>query len=166
MPERKIIYILILVILAVLLVWVGYFLGVKKETSQKEAEKPEAVFSDKMQAGEVGEILVKEEESEIVAPFVSSTMPPAIFSTAGVITELKSDGIVVRGEGTNFADGVPRTLTVIFTADTITFNKNQSFRWHGLAGLEQLQPDMEVLIEGAGNIRGKTEFEAKTINIL
>ena len=165
MPKPKIIYILVILILAVLLVYLGYFLG-SREKEVSQSEKPEVLALQEYKAGDVGEIMAKDEETGEESPLVSSTMPPVIFSTTGTVLEIKSDRVIIRGDGTNFADRVPRTLTVIFAADTLTFNKNQTFRWTGLAGLKQFQSGERVLIEGAGNIRGKTEFNVRTINIL
>lgn len=166
MSKTKILYLSIALVLAASFFALGYFWEAGKEFFQKGAKEPQATSLDEMAAGEVGEVLVGEEETGLTAPLVTATMPLAIFSTTGEVTEVKSDRIILLGEGTNFADGVSRTITAIFTSETITFNKTQTFRWHGLAGLKQLQPGTEVLIEGVGNIRGKTEFEVKTINIL
>lgn len=110
--------------------------------------------------------MVKDEKTGQEVPLVSPTLPPAIFDTTGTILEIKSDRIIVQGKGTNFADGVSRTLTVIFTDTTLTFSKDKTFRWKDEAGLKQLQPGMQILIGGAENIRGKIEFKAKTISML
>jgi hypothetical protein len=144
----------------------GYLLGTEKEIFQKKAEKPEETYSKNMEAGPIGEVMVKEEKSGQEAPLVSPTMPPAIFSVSGTITKIESDRIILRGSGTNFADGVPRSLTAVLTPDTLTFVTNQAFYWRGFSGLKQLQPGMKILIDSQENIRGKTEFEIKTINIL
>jgi hypothetical protein len=91
-------------------------------------------------------------------------MPPAIFNTKGEIIGLKSDSILVKGSGENFEDQKSRTLTVKITENTIVFEKGQVSRYEGLEGLEYLNEGEEILISSSGNIRGKTEFEARYIN--
>lgn len=167
MPNQKIIYISASVILALLLIWSGYFLGIKKERSQKETQLPEkTVVRDNMETGSVGEVMAKEEKTGQEAPLVSPLMPPTIFSTAGKVTKIESDRVVISSNGTHFADGVPREVAAVFSTETFTFVSGQAFKWQGLAGLKQLQPGMEILVDSSENIRGKVEFKAKTINIL
>jgi len=74
--------------------------------------------------------------------------------------------LIVEGDGFNFADQKPRELTIIFTDSTITFEKNREIKYQGLTGLKHLKEGMKILISGDENIRGKTEFKVRTINIL
>ncbi len=101
----------------------------------------------------------------------SPTFPPYIFSTTGTIIEVQSDRIIVQGSGTNFSDRIPRTLTVIFTDLTTTFDPASGAcqhlkRYLGMEGLAQLVPGMRLLISTAENIRNRTEFTVSGINTL
>jgi len=93
-------------------------------------------------------------------------MPPDIFSTAGTIIEKKTDFLIIIGEGTNFADGVSRNLTCIFTDETLTFGDGQVKSYQGKEGLKYLREGMKILVDSDENIRGKIEFKVKTVNIL
>ena len=99
-------------------------------------------------------------------PFSTSSLPLVIFNTTGKIIEVRPDSLIVLGDGSNFADGKPRNLTCIFTDDTLTFNKDQSKSYKGKEGLKYLKKGMEILIDSEENIRGKTKFPVRTINIL
>lgn len=166
MQKNTIIYISAFVILAVFLLGAGYFLGGRRDLFQRINEEPEAIFSSDLEAGSVGEVLAKEIETGKESPLVTPTMPPAIFGTAGIIKEVKSDRVVIRSNGTHFADGIARDVTVIFTAETSTFVSSQSFKWKGFSGLDHLKADMKIIVESRLNIRGKTEFKVKNINII
>jgi type II secretory pathway component PulC len=88
-----------------------------------------------------------------------------LFDTIGVIQEIQQDRIIVMGDGTNFADQKPRQLSLLFTLETNVFLADRK-HYVGLAGLEQLQPGIQILIRGAENIRGKIEFRVLNINVL
>ncbi len=83
----------------------------------------------------------------------------------GVILEIKDNSLIIQGVGTNFADGQPRKLIGSFLEKTIVFSKNK-VKYIGSEGLAILDIGMEILIGGAENIRGKTEFKISAINIL
>lgn len=117
-------------------------------------------------SGDVGEVMVKDERTGEDKPFVDSFSPPVTFNTLGTILEVNSGEIKVNGSGSNFSDKVSRTLTVIFTDETLTFEKNKVNNYKGGVGLPHLEEGMRILIESGENIRGKTEFYATTINIL
>lgn len=161
-----------LIILIVILLGVGFFFFVFKiqELAKKEIKTetpaPAIITPQDLGAGSVGEITVKDEKTGKDIPLVTAILPPVIFSTAGTIIEVKSDGLVIQGGGSNFADGTPRTINIIFTDSSKTFEKNYLKNYLGKAGLKFLKPGMEILIDSQDNIRGKTEFQAKTINIL
>jgi len=55
---------------------------------------------DDLASGEVGEIKKTEVPEEVEIP----ELPPVIFNTAGVITEIKTDRLIVQGSGSNFTD--------------------------------------------------------------
>jgi len=159
--------ILILIIAVIITLFSYYFFIFKKEEKILSLPSgPVITFPQQLGAGKVGEVMVKEEETGREIPLVSATLPPAIFSTTGIITEIKENSLIVSGSGTNFADGLPRDLTLIITFETITFNKNQSLSWKGNEGLKHLKAGMKILIGSDENIRGKTDFRVKTINII
>ena len=62
--------------------------------------------------GEIGEPEEREKESALV-------LPPLIFNTTGEVKEIKENGIIASGSGSNFTDQKPRELTLLFTKDTL-----------------------------------------------
>ena len=157
----------IIVLLIFVLLLINHISVLNKEIASLYQESlPETISSQESGAGNVGEVMVKDEKTGEEAPLVSPIMPPEIFSTTGIVIEVKTDKVIVKGEGTNFADGKARVLTVIFTDETISFAKTSSFRQTGAIGLKQFESGMQVLIGSSENIRVKTEFKAKTIKIL
>jgi len=160
--------ILVLFNIGIVIFWINFWVSLPETIPPKIGEKPSPVIetSELLKPGKVGEIMVKEEETGQEKPLVIPTLPMAIFSTTGVIQEVKADRLIVEGDGFNFADQKPRELTIIFTDSTITFEKNREIKYQGLTGLKHLKEGMKILISGDENIRGKTEFKVRTINIL
>jgi len=160
--------ILILINVFIVVFWINFWIGLKKVSPPKIEEKPKQVeeIAEALKPGGVGEIKGKDEKTGQETPLITPTLPISIFSTTGVIAEVKNDRVIVKGDGFNFADQKPRELTIIFTDFTLTFSKGQKIQYEGLAGLKYLKSGMEILIGSDENIRGKTEFNAKTINIL
>jgi len=117
-------------------------------------------------SGDVGEVMIKDQRTGEEKALVTGTMPPVIFNTTGIILEVNKGSLKIQGSGSNFADKTSRTLTVIFTDSTLTFEKNPVNNYEGGAGFLHISPGMKILIEGEENIRGKTEIQAKRINIL
>ncbi len=95
-------------------------------------------------------------------------IPPVIFNTMGTISEIKSDRLIVKGDGSNFADGGARDLSAFFTVQTTVFIKSDQeiIKYVGFEGLKYLKAGNNILMEGEENLRGKTQFVTKTINIL
>jgi len=94
-------------------------------------------------------------------------LPSVISGTSGTITDIKNDRVIVRGDGYNFGDKKPRELNVLFSTDTVVFmSGDQKIKYQGAGGLQNLKIGDRILIEGAENIRGKTEFTAGIINVL
>ncbi len=95
-------------------------------------------------------------------------IPPVIFNASGIISEIKSDRLIARGDGSNFADGGARDLSAFFTVQTTVFIKSDQeiIKYVGFEGLKYLKVGDNILMEGEENLRGKTQFVAKTINIL
>ena len=161
------------IILAGLLIYGGYFLGTKREIIQPEIIQPEIIQPEKpeisvlqalqeVSAGHIG-------ETGKEVPFVSPAFPLVIYRTSGIITEIKSDRIILKGDGTNFADGKSRTIIAIvtnFTTVSMPCKEHQLITYTWARGGKYLQKGLRVLIDSQENIRGKTEFKAKTINIL
>lgn len=131
-----------------------------------EMARPFMPTPQDVEAGTIGEVYVKDEETGEEKPFVGTFNPSVMFNTIGTIQEVKEDSLIVEGTGSNFVDRKPRTLTLIFTNSTTTFEKNRLNSYLGKVGLSYLEPGMKIFIDGFENIRGKTEFTVKTINIM
>lgn len=155
-------HLIVIVTLLVVVVVMGALLFQKQKTL--EPIKPPLPLSSSVPANKVLEPGAVGETGENGTS--SANLPAVIFNVAGTIKEIKSDGVTVQGGGSNFSDQKARELAVIFTASTIVFEPGQKVRYQGIDGLKYLKPGMKILIAGAENLRGKTEFEAKTINIL
>jgi hypothetical protein len=131
--------------------------------------------SEVMQPGEVGEIEntdnseVVEDVSEVITEQdklgSNVELPQEIFSTVGVVLEVRKDSLIINGDGNNFADNEQRELTVYLTEQTKTFSLDKT-KHQGMAGLDVLKENMNILINSTENIRGKTHFTIKTISIL
>lgn len=91
-------------------------------------------------------------------------LPLFIFNTTGQVKEVKEDRVIVLGSGSNFADQKPRILNLLFTENSLLFKEGKKYQ--GVEGLKHLEAGMKILIEGAENIRGKTQFKVKTIHVL
>jgi len=126
--------------------------GIKSEGPPEGEPKASQTKAQEYGAGDVG-------ESE------GSLLPPAIFDTYAIIIEIKSSYLTAWGDGSNFADKQARTLNLIFTEKTKTFEPGQKVYYLGIEGLKYLNPGTRILVSGAENIRGKTEFKVGTINI-
>ena len=120
---------------------------------------------EKLAAGEVGEITVRDKQTDQVKPLATPEMPIRITSASGRIVSIGENSLLVMGQGNNFADGLARELTCVFTDKTITVSRDKIL-YKGLSGLGALQEGLEVLVGADENIRGKTEFEVKTIKVL
>ena len=125
-----------------------------------------ANISEKMTIGKVGEITVQDAETGEDKPLVTPTMPPAIFSTAGNIKEIRKDFIIIAGDGYSFADEIPRDIKCFITEQTKIFSPNHAEVYYGQDGLEHLFLETRVLVGSPINIRGKIEFEVNTVNVL
>lgn len=173
--SRQYIFIIVIIVLVVVGV-LAYFLTMggengsdvispengKQATTTEDALPP---LLEEVGAGDVGEVLVEDEATGEEKPLITPEMPVRITSTTGRIVSVKDNALVMMGGGYNFSDGIARELTGLFTDKTITVAKDGSL-YLGLLGLNVLQKDMDVLVGADENIRGKTEFEVKTIKIL
>ena len=165
MSHKNIIIALIIFCLILIVVFGSllYTFWQKIKFLEKEKITPIAqiIELEDFDAGTIGEISEKEIKEKNLEP-----LPPAVFSTTGTIKEIKKDSLIVQGDGTNFADQQARELTLIFTAETITFEPGQKVFYQGAEGLKYLKPGMEILVDSEENIRGKNEFQVKTINLI
>lgn len=164
--DKKNTPIIILIALVLIEGFFIYFFWEKKETLRKKYETPMVVSTNDFNRGTEGEIMIKNEQTGQEEPIASSDMPSLIFSTSGTILQIKEDSLIIAGTGNNFADLAPRALTVLINEQTTTFTDKGSLAWKGKYGLSRLQPGMEILLGSSENIRGKTKFIAKDINII
>lgn len=159
--KKIIIGVLIIIILLGVLI---YVVLQKNKTSRVEPQVEIPLteeVAEPFKAGEVGEVSEEEMKEKGI-----SSLSPVVFNTSGVISEVKSDRLIVQGSGSNFSDQQPRELTLIFTDSTIINDPAKKSFYKGLKGLEKLKPGAKISIEGIENIRGKTEFKVSGINIL
>lgn len=163
---RLLFIILGLAIIGICLIYFFWQIGKEKPDKTPLSDEEAITSPAESEAGEIGEVKVKDKVTGEEKPLVTPVMPPSIFSTAGTIIEKKADSLIITGEGTNFADGVSRNLTCIFTDETLTFGENQLEYYQGREGLKYLEEGMKILVDSDENIRGKIEFEVKTVNIL
>ena len=165
-PKILVLTVIVIVIISGVLVF-GLWLG-KKSASPPPQETitptttPETT-DEIIKPGDVGELPPGEQPQ--LPPGTPET-PQVVFNTTGKIIEVQKDRLIVEGSGFNFADQKPRNLTVIFTSLTITFERDQQTKYQALEGLKHLKVGIEILIDGEENLRGKTEFIARTINII
>jgi hypothetical protein len=167
--KKKTIYLLIL--LGVLLLAVAlllYFLGPtgKRWGNQLSDEGLSSTKEEKDIAGEVGEVLVANPETGEEESLKTATMPPAIFSVAGTISQLYDNGFAMMTDGYNFADEQGREVEVLYQTKTVTTLADRSSRYKGMDGLASLKVGQSVVVESDENIRGKLKFKANYINLL
>ena len=143
-------------------------------TNQSQYKEMTVPISEILKPGDIGEKQVSGDDNNPVAVEESDSdirqelpISPVVFNTAGTITEINDDRIILNGNGSNFADNMSRILNVIFTSQTTTFiSPDQKTRYQGMEGLKHLKVGDKILVEGIENIRGKIEFKAGTINLL
>lgn len=137
----------------------------ERARSQNDQDQPPAEI---FKAGIVGEIKKSDNTENTIVSGQGVQAPPILFNTTGIISEIKSDRLIVKGDGTNFADGVARDLNAVFTEQTIVYIRESQnvIKYDGLEGLKHLNAGNNISIGGDENLRGKTEFKVKTINIL
>lgn len=159
-----------IIAIAVVIVLAGFiiYLLCKEEPSLlpvQEKEEIDTTLKD-AGAGDFGEVTVQDEDTGKEVPLIDSNVPKIIFNTAGAVKEVRPDRLIVGGNGSNFADGRPRNLTLVFTSETLTIGKGESFRCFGEECLKHFKSGMKVSISSDENIRGKVKFKVKKIKIL
>ncbi|MDD5231675.1 MAG: hypothetical protein PHC43_10125 [Candidatus Marinimicrobia bacterium] len=165
-PSNKIILTIVAILLVVLVVWILIGLRVEKSRNIISNDGLSETEEAKAQAGSEGEVFVLNESTGEEVPLKTGTMQPDLFSAAGVIKEVLSNGLIVYTDGYTFADETPREVSVIFNDSTIVMSSDRQVRWVGSSGLYHLTPDIQIVISSDENIRGKLKYEAKYINIL
>jgi len=149
-----------LVLLTISLASLSYFRGSIDNQAVLVSKKHDTA-SENLKSGSVGEIADPKEN-----PDANTNLPSVVFNTSGTIMEIKENGITVNGNGSNFYDGKARKLTVTFASDTTVSLLGQKEKYQGTDGLKLLKAGSKILVSGKENIRGKEEFEAKTVNIM
>ena len=159
-PKGILIIVLIIIIIGLLV----YFTLPEKEVEKLPEEVvPEIPTPEQAGAGPVGEVKVKDITTGEEKPVMTPEIPSNIYNTTGEIAQVKSDHLIVQGSGSNFADQKPRTLTVFVTAKTVISGQGIPLNLTGKEGLKYLKAGDSILVEGDGNIRGKTDFAAVRI---
>ena len=125
----------------------------------KALPTPNIPTEEIFQSGQVGEI-----EVDPTIPQPGEELRDIIFNTGGIIQEVHRDRVIIIGNGSNFEDRQPRQITLLWTLETDLFLADGT-RYVGLRGLEQLSQGMHIGITANENIRGRTEFTARNINI-
>lgn len=172
MKKETIIIVIVALVLAILLILFYSFLNTPEEdnnpptgnTQEEEPTEENPATTPEQEAGDVGEVTVKNNDTGEEEPVVNRETPSEIFNTIGEIVT-KGDNYIVIKSSNNFADQKEREVTCRFTSKTKVFNSDQSESYSGNDGLDHLSVGMKVLISSSENIRGKTEFNVKTINI-
>lgn len=162
-------YFLVGFLAVLVLALVLYFTSRSPNQPQGPAEKIEEESASttpvELLPGEVGEVLVENPDTGQEEPLTSPVMPQIISSTVGKVIEATDSYLLIQGNGSNFADFQPRELKCFFADNLIIADKDKK-PYQMPTGLSLLQPGREVLVSGAENLRGKTEFQIKAVMIL
>lgn len=153
-------------LLVILLISLFFILTLNKKNSLIEEYKgkyeglTESILNPPQldEGGTVGEV----EDVKPSSRLISQT----IYSTSGTITKIGEDFVSIRGIGDNFVDQQSRQLKVLVDEATIITNKDRTQRVIGLDGLGLLKLKDSVIVKSPQNIRGRTEFSAKYINVI
>ncbi len=164
MKNKKNLFLIVSIIGVVVLIFLVVWL-VRVQTTIDERDLSQTQ-EEKEKPGETGEMTMVDEETGEEVPLKTAVMPVDIFSTSGTIVSVKRNGLVALTEGFSFADGQPREVELVFTDSTVVRSADRSERWTGLEGLNHLTSGMMVLVASDENIRGKTKYEVKNVNIL
>jgi hypothetical protein len=145
------------------------FIGRDIKTCFNKENQPDHVStSEILSQGDVGKLAdIGDENNSGVLP-ENIKLPAVIFNVSGTIAEIKKDQLIIKGDGSNFEDGIRRDLSAIFIDQTATFisSGEKNIKYQGAEGLKRLKIGENILIEGEENIRGKIEFKARTVNII
>jgi hypothetical protein len=147
----------VILIATILLIGLSYFEDIKNFLNPSELKNAE----DNIVTEGIGEVMVKNEETGEYEKLVTPITPPDIFSTAGIITKVEEESLILWGEGSNFADKEPREIKCLFDNDKVIFDKN-----YNKQGVDYLKEGMKIIVGSDENIRGKILFSVKSINIL
>jgi len=162
----------VLLALSVVAGFIFYSLG-KQAAQEVVIEVEEEITQDTIFRG-TGMIGETEESTEKVAanqeepqPIVENEISFFVFNTDGTVQQINPQSVVMLGSGVSFADGVPRSLTVQVTPETIFNNYNNPgvVQATGLNGLQLLTIGDTIQVESPTNIRGYNTFTASYISI-
>ena len=163
-------YLFLIILGAVVVIGLGvyfiFFAPVNPLSGKISSAGLSVTETEKEEAGSIGEVFVKDEETGEEVPLKTATMPPALFNFAGTVKEVLANGLIIVGDGHSFADNQPRELTILFRDETVTTSADRQGRFAGLVGLDHLTVGQRVLIESDENIRGKLKFQVNYLNIL
>lgn len=156
--KKVLIVILILVHVIAIIGFVNCCNNLKKLRLMLEEKKmtPTSLeeVAEPFKPGEIGE--PKEDEEPVV------NLPQNISNTIGTIKEIKSDKLIILGNGSNFSDQKPREITLIVIDITSIYDGQKSYE--GSEGLKYLKVGDSVSIQAPENIRGKIQFIVNSIN--
>lgn len=181
MGGSKKIIILAIIVGFLLVLAVLYFLlanpinkKIENNQNQNQSATTTQVYEESIKRGKVGEVKENNQNFEASNQNVGSQqqasqkvydLPDVVTATAGVISEIGDNYIIVKGDGTNFIDGQPRDLKCVFT-DSAYAQISSGESYDGKVGLAHLKIGMKVAVGGDENIRGKAEFLVKSVNVI
>lgn len=159
--KKQFCILLIILFIVILILSIALFTCSKKTCQTKTSEEAVTTEEEALKqagAGKTGELTEEEMKKEEVLP------PPSVISnTRGEILQVRLDSILVAGDGSNFVDKQPRDIIVKLTSLTTIYDSTKRVSYTEFEGLKYLTVGMTISIEGAENIRGKTEFFANII---
>ncbi len=125
------------------------------------------IMNQELAPGVIGETIAENGSAQGGAGEIvtSPVLPKDIFSTTGVVLEIKQDSIVIQSDGHSFADGVGRELTCQAQSGMFVIDEDK-IKHQGIESLSVLKIGDEILIKSEENIRGKIEFTIKNIKII
>ncbi|MCX6791378.1 MAG: hypothetical protein NTV62_04315 [Candidatus Gribaldobacteria bacterium] len=172
MTNKKLV--LILIIIFVLAILTGLGLSWVVDNSRQQAVKPNesnlqeiasGLNTEQQKVGDIGEVKIKDATTGQEEILQNANFPLLITSTVGKVIKIENGYLTLQGNGNSFADAQPREIKAKATEQTKVFDAQQKMT-EGVTAINSLTLGQNVLVEGEGNIRGKTEFNLLTVNIL
>jgi hypothetical protein len=163
MTNKKLV--LVLIIIFVLAIFTGLGLSWIIDNSNNQPNLPELLISSEQKVGDIGEVKIKNATTGQEESLENANFPLVITSTVGKVIKVEDNYLILQGNGNNFADGQSREIKASFSEQTKVFDAQQKMT-QGVTAINALVSGQQILIEGEGNIRGKTEFNILTVNVL
>ncbi len=162
--------IFIIIALAILALAIFFYIIGSNNTDQPVVDNSQLgqpLFNKELEPGIIGETVSENAgaQGEVEEIVTSPVLPKDIFSTTGIILEIKPDSIVIQSDGHSFADGNSRKLTCLAQESMFVIDESK-VKHQGIESLSELEIGDEILIKSSENIRGKVEFTIKNIKIL